>query len=47
MPLVKINCLKIWDNLSPLGLSPDDIFIQLTEQPLCNWGIGGKIKTMK
>ena len=38
---------NIWDNLSPLGLSPDDIFIQLTEQPLCNWGIGGKIKTTK
>ncbi|HOE07839.1 MAG TPA: tautomerase family protein [Treponemataceae bacterium] len=38
---------NICTNLSPLGLSPDDIFIQLTEQPLCNWGIGGKIKTMK
>ena len=38
---------NICDNLSSLGLTPDDIFIQLTEQPLCNWGIGGQIKTMK
>jgi phenylpyruvate tautomerase PptA (4-oxalocrotonate tautomerase family) len=35
---------NICSNLSSLGLTPDDIFIQLTEQPICNWGIGGKIK---
>lgn len=37
---------NICTNLSSLGLSPDDIFIQLTEQPVCNWGIGGKIKKL-
>lgn len=38
---------NICDYLSSLGLTPDDIFIQLIEQPVCNWGIGGKIKVMK
>lgn len=35
---------EICQKVGKLGVAPEDIFIQIIEQPNINWGIGGKSK---